>query len=100
MKKKVSRVDQLIAEQSTVTNDALKNALNRQIKAETEAQEEKLLKQFNEAKSYLSGEVNALRRIREQEKRQLKRVKAIDDAYEQFKKDGIWETFQTNATKY
>jgi hypothetical protein len=100
MKRKVSRIDQLIAEQSTVSNAALKNALARQIENETKAQEERLLEQFNRAKQFLSNEVNRLRQLREQEKLQLKKVKSIDDAYEQFKKDGDYDTFSSKAVKY
>ena len=100
MKRKVSRIDQLIAEQSTVSNAALKNALARQIENETKAQEERLLEQFNQAKTCLSSEVDRLRDIRQAEKRQLKKVKAIDDAYEQFKKDGDFGAFTVNIVRY
>lgn len=91
--KKKNRIDQLIEEQSTVSNAALKNALTRQIEEETKASEERLLKQFNDAKKLLNNEVINLRAIRSAEKRAVKSVKAVDAAYEQFKKDGDYNAF-------
>ena len=91
--KKENRVDQLIAEMETVSSDALKNALQRQLELEQKAQEEELLKQFNEAKRYVNRKVQDLRQVREMEKAAVKAVKKADAAYSKFKETGDFQAF-------
>lgn len=95
MSKKVNRIDELISEQETISNDALKNALARQIEEEKKVQEEKLLDQFRHAKTLLNHSVMELRRIRELEKNQVKQVKKIDTALKKFKEDGDFQAFKS-----
>ncbi len=90
---KVNRIDQLIAEQQSVGNDVLKKALARQIEQEQKIAEDKLLRQFSDAKAYLTQKVSQLRQVRDMEKTAMKAVKKADDAFEQFKKDGDYNTF-------
>jgi len=87
------RIESLIKEQETIDNKALKNAIQRQIESEQRAQEDKLVEQFQQAKSILSVKVSYLRNIRAEEAQQLKAVKECDAAYEQFKKDGDFDSF-------
>jgi hypothetical protein len=98
--KEVNRVNQLIAEMETVSSDALKNALQRQLELEQKAQEEELLEQFNKAKSYVNLKVQNLRQIREIEKAAVKAVKKADAAYSKFKETGDFQAFMKAVNVY
>lgn len=94
-----NRIDQLLKEQETVKNTALKAALARQIEAEEKAQEEAIFKQFTAAKKKLTSEVESLRYWRKTAKEQEKKVKAFDSLLEAFKEDGDWNKFQKASEK-
>lgn len=97
---KKSRIDQLIAEQESVSNEVLKKALARQIEAEEKATENRLFDQFNEAKRHLDSKVGHLRRVRAAEKEAMNAVKKVDAAFTKFKKDGDFEQFLKTVRGY
>ena len=89
-----SRVDQLVAQIGTVKHEALKGALEQHLQQEKEAQEQRLLAEFNEASGVLQSRVENLKIIRASERDAVKRVKAADKAFEQFKLDGDFAAFR------
>jgi negative regulator of sigma E activity len=95
--KKENIIDNLLKEQESISNEALKNALQRQIEEESKQQEETLLYQFKQAKEHLNYKVTLLRKLREGEKRAKKEVINANNALEQFKKDGDWDKFLKNC---
>ena len=99
MEKDKSRIDQLLAS-TTVTNEALKNALRKHEEAQAAILEKNLLAQFNTIVAILNESVNKLREIRRIEKSARKRVLAIDSAFLTFKKDGDFEKFQKTVEKF
>lgn len=94
------KVEELIAQRETVTNEALKRALDAHIEAESKEQERRLLAQFTEASRILNERIDRLRSIREQEKRQMKLVKKTNEAFEAFKQDGDWNKFSKDIQVY
>ena len=96
--KKENIIDNLLKEQESASNTALKNALARQVKEEQAKQEEIILGQFKHATDSLNKAVEHLRMIRAEEKRAKQYVLKINKALEQFKQDGNWQAF-INATR-
>ena len=94
------KVEELIAQRETITNEALKRAINARIEAESKEQERRLLAQFTEASRILNERIDRLRSIREQEKRQMKLVKKTNEAFETFKQDGDWNKFSKDIQVY
>lgn len=90
------KLEDLLAQRETISNEALKRALDGHIKIEQERQEKELLNQFQEAQRILDEQIARVRRIREQEKIALKALKRVNAAFEEFKENGDWNKFQKN----
>lgn len=92
-KPELSRVEILLAEADSSSNEALKSALIKHAEAEKLVEEKRLLQEFTATKAILTNKLDRLRSIRAKERKALKEVTVVDTALTQFKTDGDYKAF-------
>ena len=94
-----SRVDELLKQLETVSNDALKSALQKQLEFEQKKEENLILSRFEVLSKHLNNHVEQLREIRKMEREARSNVEIFDKVFEQFKKDGNWKQAKESLNK-
>ena len=97
VKKKISRVQELIEQMNSTTDAALKDALGQLVEKEKKAEATRLLADFERATDILNDAVASLVQVRKLEKSAKNKVTTLDDAFEAFKATGNFEAFRASC---
>jgi len=94
-----SRIKDIENQIKSAKNDALKEVLKEQKAQLVEDQKGQMRKNLKFVNEFHSDEVRCIRRLNALAKLSKKRMNAVQDAYDQFQKDGDYEAFMVAYNK-